>query len=83
MHCVFIHSFHFSRETHFPSKISEGCKETVVFQFGHGVQATTEGVKVEPAQEGHSKRPQEPAKALSRDYNKNPDSFSEDANTYF
>ena len=44
-HCarsVFTHSYQFSQETDFPSKVSEGRKGTVVLQFGHGVQGITQ-----------------------------------------
>ena len=67
-HCacsVFIHSYHFSQETNFPSKISEGCKGTVVLQFGHGVQGI-----IQLKQHLLRKRPQEPSNYPSCDQKK-------------
>jgi hypothetical protein len=41
---VFLHIFNLSQDTKFPSKLkfpSEGCMETAVLQFVHGVQGIT------------------------------------------
>ena len=55
-HSVFTHSYQFSQETDFPSKVSEGRKGTAVLQFGHGVQGITQ-----LKQNLLRKRPQEPS----------------------
>lgn len=41
----------------FHKKISEGCKETAVLQFGHGVQGIAQGREAGPAEEDYSGGP--------------------------